>query len=211
MPGPTAIVYIDGFNLYYGALKGTQYKWLNLEAFADALLPANDVLKVRYFTARISGRDEDPTAPNRQAAYMRALTTLPRVEVTEGQFLVSTTRMRKADPNALPRTVEVIKTEEKGSDVNLATYLMRDAYRDEAEVFVVVSNDSDLLEPMRLVKSDAQKVVGLVSPYPRQSRRLLRCSPDFSKLVRTHLLAGAQFPDAVMLSDGSEITKPTVW
>ena len=33
------IVYIDGFNLYYGLLRFTSYKWLDIVAFAKSLLP----------------------------------------------------------------------------------------------------------------------------------------------------------------------------
>ena len=32
------IVYIDGFNLYYGLLRFTSYKWLDIVAFAKSLL-----------------------------------------------------------------------------------------------------------------------------------------------------------------------------
>jgi hypothetical protein len=32
------IVYIDGFNLYYGAVKGTPYKWLDLKSVCQKLL-----------------------------------------------------------------------------------------------------------------------------------------------------------------------------
>jgi hypothetical protein len=36
-------VYIDGFNLYYGALKRTPYKWLDLALLARTLLPTDTV------------------------------------------------------------------------------------------------------------------------------------------------------------------------
>jgi hypothetical protein len=50
---PVTYVYVDGFNLYYGALRGTPHRWLDIGAFCDLLLPKNDVRKVRYFTARV--------------------------------------------------------------------------------------------------------------------------------------------------------------
>jgi hypothetical protein len=67
-------VYIDGFNLYYRLLKANpQFKWLDLKALATALLqPQNQIQKIRYYTARISGRF-DPTAPARQQVYLDAL------------------------------------------------------------------------------------------------------------------------------------------
>jgi hypothetical protein len=74
-------VYIDGFNLYYGLLKGTAFKWLDLERFCDQLLPKNSVKKIYYFTAKVDARPQDPDQPVRQQAYLNALATLPRVEV----------------------------------------------------------------------------------------------------------------------------------
>jgi hypothetical protein len=59
------IVYIDGFNLFYRALKATAHEWLDLVAMSRAVLPSNCVIeRVNYYTARISGRT-DPTAPAR--------------------------------------------------------------------------------------------------------------------------------------------------
>ena len=53
------IVYIDGFNFYYGAVKDTPHKWLDFEAFCRLLLPRDDIVKIRYFTARISALPND--------------------------------------------------------------------------------------------------------------------------------------------------------
>ena len=83
-------VYVDGFNLYYGALKGTPFKWLDLVTLAYQLLPAGySVTKLKYFTARVSGIP-DAGAPARQQAYLRALATLPEVQVLFGTFLSKT-------------------------------------------------------------------------------------------------------------------------
>ena len=54
------IVYIDGFNFYYGAVKGTPYKWLDLDRLCRLILPRGNIVKIRYFTARISARTGDP-------------------------------------------------------------------------------------------------------------------------------------------------------
>ncbi len=83
-------VYVDGFNLYYGALKGTPFKWIDPVKLAYQLLPAGySVSKLKYFTARVSGI-HDAGAPGRQQAYLRALATLPEVEVIWGSFLSKT-------------------------------------------------------------------------------------------------------------------------
>ena len=80
-----------------------------------------------------------------------------------------------APPPGGPRTVEVIKTEEKGSDVNLATHLLADAFRHDCEAAVVITNDSDLAEPIRVVRHELGLPVGVVNPGDprRRSRALL--------------------------------------
>nr|MDT0664731.1 hypothetical protein [Micromonospora sp. DSM 115978] len=126
-------VYVDGFNLFYGALKGTPYKWLDLEEFCARLLPKDEIHRIRYFTARVVARPHDPRQPDRQAAYLRAIATLPKVSVHEGEFYVTYPRMRVHRTDSRPddpaEYVTVVKTEEKGSDVNLATHLVLDACR----------------------------------------------------------------------------------
>lgn len=83
-------VYVDGFNLYYGAVRGTSFKWLDPVRLSRLLLPPHCVIdKLLYFTARVSGIP-DPAAPARQQAYLSALGTLPEVEVHYGSFLAKT-------------------------------------------------------------------------------------------------------------------------
>ncbi|MCX6027672.1 MAG: NYN domain-containing protein, partial [Chloroflexi bacterium] len=81
------IAYVDGLNLYYRAVKGTPHKWLDLEALLRGLLrPENDLVRIRYFTADVSGR-RDPSAPLRQQAYLRALGRNSVVSIHKGNFL----------------------------------------------------------------------------------------------------------------------------
>ena len=152
---------------------------MDLHALCVRLLPRNTLGRIRYFTALVNRRTE-PRAPVRQATYPRALACFPLISTHYGHFLTTVTRMplARAVPGG-PKTVEVIKTAENGSDVNLATYLLADAFRADAQVFVVVSNDSDLVEPIRLVRQDLRLAVGIVNPHPapKRSRALLRCEP----------------------------------
>jgi hypothetical protein len=67
-------VYVEGFNLYYGALKGTKYKWLDLKAlFAGVLRPQNRIERIKYYTARVAARPDDLAAPTLQDIYLKAL------------------------------------------------------------------------------------------------------------------------------------------
>lgn len=62
-------VYIDGLNLFYGMLKGTPYKWLDLEKFTSALVASDiEVVAIKYFTARIKAYPHDPDKLLRQQA-----------------------------------------------------------------------------------------------------------------------------------------------
>ena len=83
------IVYIDGFNLYYGSLKGKPHRWLDLEAlFKKLLLPANIIVEIKYFTARVKAKPNDLAAPQRQEVYLRALAAHNKlVSVHLGHFL----------------------------------------------------------------------------------------------------------------------------
>lgn len=167
-------VYVDGFNLYGGALKSSRHKWLDLAQLARRLAPRDDVRRIRYFTARVKARPNDPQQPMRQQAYLRALATIPHLTIHEGHFRSDVVRMYSP---TLGRTIDVVKTEEKGSDVNLATYVLVDTFRHDCEGVMVLSNDADLKEPLRLVKEELGASVTVVNPGPSSKRSLdLPCS-----------------------------------
>ena len=192
-------VYVDGFNLYYGALKGTPWKWLDLPALlATVLQPHHDILTVKYFTARVSGTPADPSKPQRQDVYLRALRRYrPEVEVYFGHFLSHKVRAPLAQPAGGERTVEVIRTEEKGSDVNLAVHLLNDGWLDAYDCAVVVSNDSDIAEAMRLVREHQGKRIGLVTPGTGRPSRQLMAHADFARHIRPNALRRSQLPDPI--------------
>src|SRR5699024_7702736 len=86
---PVARCYIDGFNLYYGALRSTGYKWIDFESLAIRLMPACDIDLVSYFTARVTATERDPGVATRQDAFFRALKAhCTRLEFIEGQFRI---------------------------------------------------------------------------------------------------------------------------
>ena len=89
-------LYVDGFNLYYGAVKDTPHKWLDIARLSQALLPKNQILKIKYFTALVSARPDDPGKPTRQQIYLRALRTIPNLEIIYGHFMEHEVPMLKA-------------------------------------------------------------------------------------------------------------------
>lgn len=204
------IVYVDGFNFYYGAVKGTAWKWLDPAAlFNNVLGPQNELVKIKYFTARIQPSPNDPTVQNRQDAYLRALKAhCPLIELYYGHFLRHRISMEHANPP--PSSVEVWKNEEKGSDVNLALHVLNDAWLNAYDCAVIVSNDSDLAESLRLVKVQNHKLIGLVTPgAPKRKTSLqLKRHADFVKPIRTWMLKSSQLPDPI---PGTKIHKPAGW
>ncbi len=180
---PRTYVYVDAFNLYYGCLRGTPYKWLNVAELSRLLLPHNQILQIKYFTARVSARPSDPDQPVRQETYLRALRTIPGLSIHLGHFLAHRVRMPLVSPpTSAIRYAAVWKTEEKGSDVNIATHLVSDAYESRFDVGVLITNDSDLLEPVRLLRGRLSRRIGILNPQktPRSSSRRRRRSSSKS-------------------------------
>ena len=203
-------VYIDAFNLYFGSLKNTPYRWLDIAKFCQLLLPHNEIYKIKYFTALVKARPSDPHQATRQQTYLRALRTIPNMEIILGHFLSHKVRMPAAQSIAIdPQYVEVIKTEEKGSDVNLATHLICDGYEQQFDVAVVFTNDSDLATPIRVVKERLGKVVGIINPHKYPSQELQKHA-SFLKTVRAGVLSASQFP-AIMQDQYGEFHKPEGW
>lgn len=206
-------VYVDGFNLFYRALRGTPYRWLDLLSLSQKLLqPTNKIIRIRYFTARVNPTPKDPDKHVRQDTYLRALTKhIPCLQVHEGTFLRSTVIARLTKPIAgLPRMVEVDKTEEKGSDVNLATHLLNDAWLDQFDVALVISNDSDLAEAITLARMRG-KPVGVANPCPDVSVKMnfkLYQASSFKRRIEEKLLKTSLLPDPI---PGTSITKPATW
>lgn len=93
------MVYVDAFNLYYGAVKDTPYKWLDISALCRAMLvPENLIVGIKYFTAKVQPRPGDPGQPTRQQTYLRALRTIPNLQIVYGHYLSHVVWMPLASP-----------------------------------------------------------------------------------------------------------------
>ena len=170
---------------------------------------------IRYFTARVGPRPWEPNKPQAQETYLRALRTVPNLTIHLGHFITSEINARLVNPPLRGKTAyrRVWKTEEKGSDVNLASYLLIDGFRARYDVAVVISNDGDLKEPVRFVREDLKKPVGILNPHKNRSYAL---SPhtlpkgSFYKPIRAGALASSLFPATLTDAHGT-ITKPPGW
>jgi hypothetical protein len=253
-------VYIDGFNLYY-AIKQRGFKWLNLKALADSVLPVGlTVSKVKYYTARVSGA-VDANMPHRQQLYLAALKSIPEVEIYYGNFLAKaqwrplvnlpiadrdlshgalTARFpecsgkvgidaanpksqiesvpisRYGNPYRVRRPasdavkVQVFALEEKGSDVNLAVHLVHDAWSNLFDAAAVITNDTDLVEPIRIVTRELKKPVYLLCAAPSASSPLVNVATHVRHIHDADFRA-SQFPNPVITLTGRKIPKPPSW
>lgn len=173
-------------------------------------MPEYTVDLVRYFTADLTPTPEDPGLARRQQTYLVALEARGRVEVHKGQF-----RRRKksgpmvGDDGPDGEVVPIRTCEEKGTDVNLGAHLVADGFQQRYEVAVVLSNDSDLNEPVRIVREEIGLTVGVLLSIRRVSRAQIPA--DFVKNIPTKALAASQLPNPVLDRDGRPIRKPKAW
>jgi len=211
----TTHVYVDGFNLYYRAMKHGRFgdfRWLDIVRFCRVLLPHNHVTLVRYFTADLHPLKWDPAPADRQRVYLRALRSLPDLAVRKGRFAVRQIvrpQVKPTQPIAEPSSmVRVWNLEEEGSDVNLASYLLRDGFLGEYDAAVVISDDSDLVEPIRIVRRDIGKPVGIVQLRPKSA---FAAEGDFRIHPRRWHFERSQLPLELRAPDGGIVRKPPEW
>ena len=213
---PTASIYVDGLNLYRQKLEyHPDSKWLDLLRLSQVLLPTHEIVRVRYFAARVKPGVNDAMSPIRQMVYWRALRTLgPLLTIHEGQMR-SDKRKMLAVPRAFhedgsPVMHRVLKIEEKGSDVSLASHMILDAATKPSDIHVLVSSDSDFVPPLSILSNDLGVATGLFSPIDNPSTSLLATNPLIVKTIRKSNLLAAQF-SRTLRDDVGIITRPDTW
>ena len=226
-----AYVYVDGFNLFYGCLKKTNSKWLDINKLIGLYFPEYEIKKIKYFSAITKARKSDLNKPVRQLAYFRALKTLPNIEITLGTFLENDVLMfvpekdkfnKRQEANVELNNIQeklpllgkncliVRKTEEKGSDVNLGTHLIMDAYEKNFDVAIVISNDSDLAEPIKIANKMPHIITRLLNPYRSTNIKLQEAVNGNIKIIRQTALQNSQFPEDMTDANGI-FHKPDDW
>ncbi|MEW7848441.1 antitoxin Xre/MbcA/ParS toxin-binding domain-containing protein [Massilia aurea] len=223
-------IYVDGYNLYYGCLKSTPYKWLDLMVlFERCILPSSAPaasellpLSIKFFTAKIlekaSRALDSVSSQARDHTALRKLYS-GRIDIIEGYYSLTESKAKLIDPAApatWPRHGQetlVWKLEEKQSDVNLALQAYHDAITGEVEQVVIVTNDTDIAPALSLIRSHTQVQIGLVVPARHQQRIPNSELAELAHWVRTHItlaeLATAQLPRVI---PGRKPTmKPESW
>ncbi|MCX6544265.1 MAG: NYN domain-containing protein [Acidobacteria bacterium] len=210
-PRRRTIVYIDGFNLYYGAIKGGPHKWLNLELLCSRLRTDDDLVRVNYFTSLVDG-----TRGARQRVFLDALSTLPKVVIILGQFKRKTVTCLNTRCTLIgDRTFQM--PEEKRTDVGIGVQMLDDAYQDGCNTFVLISGDSDLVPAVQRIRQRfsekkviAYRPVGEVSLKARRADELAQAAGG-GRLLPRGLFAHCHFPDVVVGARGAVVVKPAGW
>lgn len=218
---PRVYAYVDGFNLYHRALQNSpQFKWLDLCALVRRLLrPDDELIRLRYFTARVQDRT-GPGQAARQESYLRAIAGTGEVTIHMGNFAVRSVCRPLVEKIPLvhpvtdgPQYVMVHNTEEKASDVNLASYLLHDSCRGDFDAAAIISSDTDLVEPLRLVKNYAGRPVLLL--YPDITRRSvpnkLANACTLVRFINRSDLTKSQLPNPARARNGQLVLRPAEW
>jgi hypothetical protein len=206
---------------------------VNLHTLCLEVLPGLSINRIRYFTALVKLLPSDPQTRQRQEIYIRALETLPNLTVHYGHYLQSEVSMPLVSPPpAGPRFAKVRKMEEKGSDVNIATYMLVDAFRKDCDQLIVITNDSDLAEPVRIINKELLIPVGVFNPQTNDTairrnrvtgqpirparpgielKKVAKFNRDITSEGPQSHMARSQFPPQLTDAQGRTITKPAIW
>lgn len=198
------IVYIDGFNFYFGIIaKGwRKYLWLDLHKFASSLLlPNQDLVRTKYFTSRIS---KPFSKQKRQSIFLDALSSLPQLSIFYGRYQAD---IRTCENCGFTSFV----SSEKKTDVNIATELMVDAFQDNFDTAILVTADADLTGPVVAIrKLFPQKKVIIAFPPERHSYELKNVASG-AYHIGEEKFSESLFPDEVVTKSGFVLKRPDKW
>lgn len=225
------VCYVDGFNLYYGCLKATSYKWLDLYKLFARIVHENnpnvELLQIKFFTAPIKTKlaSHGDAAGAAQNAYHRALNSLypQQISIFEGYFsLEEGSFLEYLTPPDKTRRIKIWRLEEKQSDVNIALEAYRDATRGRIEQAIFVTNDTDQEPTLKALRQDYPELkIGVILPIKEPSLgTVTRARPGNNRLsiyadwTRSHIrneeLEQSQIPDVVP-TQKKAIRKPVYW
>ena len=220
-PRPTAVVYVDGHNLYKVRLKSSpELRWLNLLQMVEIMFVDYEIRLIHYFSAPLLARyAAADKMVNRQKTYFRALATLnPKIKIHLGHFRADS-RLLPISPLTLNsdgidyQRTGVVKFEEKGSDVHLGARLVADSASKKFDVGIVLSNDSDLAPAVNIAIAEFGANLLLLLPQSdvkRGSNQLRRSG--FKKILALDQCAieQSQFDQELRDSKGA-FHRPKKW
>ncbi len=197
------IVYVDGFNLYFGMLDAgfLHCKWLDIDKLVKSYLKANqELVEIKYFTSRITN---NPLKQKRQTTYLEALLTTG-IKIVYGLYKAKSIECENCGHNWAV-------SNEKMTDVNIATHLIIDAFQDKYDTAILISGDSDLVPPIKAVHSNfPQKAISVFFPPNRHNNTVAEAAKG-SQIIGRKKLVDSQFENEVTKRDGFILHKPQNW
>ncbi|MBV4476644.1 MULTISPECIES: NYN domain-containing protein [Pseudomonas] len=224
--------FVDGYNLFYGLLAGTPYKWLNLRSLLSHIThienPKSSISSIDYFTSPIKPQLATLGRISKEAqdSYIKALRA-SNVTVHFGRHQLEPAKaprfVGRHTPASRQDKVDIWKLEEKETDVHIAISMYRAASRQTAcaaheciEQIVLVSGDTDMTPVLKAVRADFPNVIiGIILPYRADSDRpapgaLKNHSHWIRRVITADELLSHQFPDRVPTHKKPAI-KPDYW
>lgn len=174
--------FIDGFNLYHAidAMKANYLKWLNLNSLMEVFIEKgrHEIVSIQYFSAYANWV---PSRVARHREYIAALKSVG-VDPVMGTFKPKQKYCRDCKKKWTAH-------EEKQTDVNIAVEMVRGAFHDVFDEAFLVSGDSDLVPPIKLMRElFPSKRIKVICPPDRYfGKELFRASTGHGKIKRVHL------------------------
>lgn len=207
-------IYVDALNLYYGKFKKHDCKWVNLKTLFDLVLqPHHTADIIKFYYAIVSGK-LDPDAPSRQQKYLNALETIQDCDFQfhQSKFKVDVKRRPRYPITDPIQYIDVLWPEEKRTDVTLAAQLVHDAHKNVFDTAFIVSNDTDLYEPIRIVKHELNKKVGIIQTFDTCATSLMGLNLDYYREVSLSKIKKSVFSDVITVAGRRKpIIKPESW
>lgn len=218
------IVYIDGFNLYFGCLQNTPYRWLDVSKLVSRICKEQshktELIGVKYFTADIKAklsRRGNESCITQQNYLLSLKAYSPNIEIIKGKYNISKAQYHQhGEPVDFDKKHAVWRAEEKQTDVNIALHMFCDSVVDNiCEQVVLFSNDSDLAPALYAIKKRNSKItIGIVAPVRDNERKSsidLREHSDWTRNgIQSHELLESQLPNRV-ITRKRPIIKPAHW
>ncbi len=198
------IAYIDGFNLYFGMKENNwnDVLWLDVKQLASGLLKPGQVLvDTKYFTSRVRN---NPQKELRQRTYLEALELHTGIKIYYGHYQSNIETCRRCG-HSYPYS------NEKMTDVNIATELLTDAFNDKYDTALLITGDSDLVPPMKAVHQNFANKRVMVGFPPARFNVNVKNSAKGSFMIGRSSLKHAQLPEQIVKVNGYVLNRPTPW
>lgn len=224
--------FVDGYNLFYGLLAGTPYKWLDLPSVLSHIVrvehPESTINGISFFTSGVkpSLASRGIASKEAQDTYLRALIARD-VQVFYGRHQLESGKaprfINKQTPASRTDQVEVWKLEEKETDVHIAISMYRLVSREaqlpperRTQQIVLVSGDTDMTPALKALREDFPNLrIGVILPHREGIQRTvpgsLKKYADWMRHVVTEIeLADHQFPPRIPTHKKPAL-KPAYW